>query len=99
MTKMQIVGFEGSQGVSKAGKPYEIGQIHTVANLAPPFNEDGIAKGLQGTTFRVSLDLIQKIKQLQPPFLADVTIEHVMTFGKREERITDIVLLKGAQPA
>ena len=97
MSKMQIVGFEGSQGVSKAGKPYEIGQIHTIANLAPPFSEDGISKGLQGTTFRVPLELIQKIKQLQPPFLADVTIEHVMMFGKREERVTDIVPLKGAQ--
>jgi len=92
MTKMQIVGFEGSQGVSsKTGKPYEMAQVHTIVNLAPSFSDDGIAKGLMGTTFRCSLDVIQKIKQLQPPFMADVTIGHVMRFGKREEEVTDIL--------
>lgn len=93
--RMQVVGFEGSQGVGKKG-PYEIGQVHTIAQLAPPFSENGIAKGLMGTTFRCSLELIQKLKQLQPPFMAEVTIEHVMKFGKREEQLTDIVPVKSA---
>jgi len=95
--KMQIVGFEGSQGISnKSGKSYQVGQIHTIANLAPPFSDDGISKGLMGTTFRCPLDLIQKIKQFQPPFMAEVTIDHVMRFGKREEAVTDITPIKGA---
>lgn len=99
MSKMQVVGFEGSQGVGKSGQFYEIGQIHTVCSLAPPFNENGIAKGLMGTTFRCSLDLIQKIKQFQPPFLAEVTLDHVMKFGKREEQVVDVVPLKGTAAA
>lgn len=95
--KMQVVGFEGSEGMSKAGKPYEIGQLHVVVNLAPAFSDAGIAKGLMGTTFRCDLGLIQKIKHLQPPFMADVVIDHVMKFGKREEQVTDVVPLERAQ--
>ena len=98
--RMQIVGFEGSQGVSnKTGKAYEVGQIHTIANLAPAFSEDGISKGLMGTTFRCPLDLIMKLKNAQPPFLAEVTVEHVMKFGKREEMVTDVQPLKSGAAA
>ncbi len=94
--KMQVVGFEGSEGMSKAGKLYEIGQLHVVVNLAPAFSDAGISKGLMGTTFRCELSLIQKIKHLQPPFMADVVIDHVMKFGKREEQVTDVVPVERA---
>lgn len=97
--EMQVVGFEGSKGVSKAGKAYEIGQLHVVAPLAPSFNEDGIAKGLMGTTFRCPLELIDKIKQTQPPYMAEVTISHVMVFGKREEQVTNVVPVQRAKAA
>lgn len=97
MTRMQVVGFEGSQGVGKkSGRAYEIGQLHTLAPLAPAFNEDGIAKGLMGTTYQCGIDLIMKIKELQPPFMADVVVSPVMRFGKREEAVTDVVPLKAA---
>lgn len=89
--KMQIVGFEGSSGVGKkTGKAYAVGQLHTLARLAEPFNEDGISKGQMGTTFRCPLPLIEKIKHLAPPFVAEVTVESVMRFGNREEEVTDI---------
>lgn len=92
--KMQIVGFEGVEDISKkTGKPYSMGQIHTVAPLAPSFSENGISKGLMGTTFRCSVELIQKIKHLQPPFMGEVSIDYVMRFGKREEEVTDITSL------
>lgn len=100
MSKMQIVGFEGSRGVSsKTGKPYEMGQLHTVAGLAPAFSEDGIAKGFMGTTFRCDLAHIEKIKHLQPPFMADVITGHVMRFGKREEEVIDVVPESRVKPA
>lgn len=90
--KAQVVGFEGTQGVSKkTGKSYEVGQLHTVIELAPSFSDDGIAKGFMGTTYRCGLEVIQKIKHLQPPFMADLVIKPVMRFGNREEELTDVV--------
>lgn len=92
--KMQIVGFEGSQGIGKkSGKAYEIGQLHVIADLAPAFSEDGIAKGMMGTTYQCSLEVIQKIKHLQPPFVADVEVAPVMRFGKREEEVRQVTPL------
>lgn len=91
--KMQVVGFEGSEGVSKAGKAYEIGQLHVIAELAPAFSESGIAKGMMGTTYRCELEHIEKIKHLQPPFLAEVEVVPVMKFGKREELVRSVMPL------
>lgn len=91
MTKMQIVGFEGSSGVGKtSGKAFAIGQLHTLARLAEAYSDDGISRGMMGTTYRCPLPLIQKIKHLQPPFVADVDVQDVMKFGKREQEVIDI---------
>ena len=98
--KVQVTGFEGSQGVSsKTGKPYAFGQVHTVIELAPPFNDDGISKGLKGTTFDCDLELIQRIKHLQPPFMAEMTIKHQMRGRDRQEILTDVVPLERTPPA
>lgn len=96
--KMQVVGFEGSAGIGKkSGKAYEIGQLHVVAELAPAFSEDGISKGFMGTTYQCGLDVIQKIKHLQPPFMAEVETVAVMRFGKREEEVRAVSpVAKGA---
>lgn len=89
--KVQIVGFEGSSGVGKtSGKAYAMGQLHTLATLAEPFNENGISKGQMGTTYRCPLPLVEKIKHLTPPFLAEVDIRPVMRFGKREDEVHDV---------
>lgn len=89
--KLTIVGFEGSSGVAKlSGKAYAIGQLHTLARLAEPFLDGGISKGQMGTTYRCPLPLIEKIKGLHPPFQAEVNIEDVMRFGKREQDVLDI---------
>lgn len=91
MTKMQIVGFEGSSGVGKtSGKAYAIGQLHTLARLAEPFQEGGISRGQMGTTYPCPLPLVEKIRHLTPPFLAEVDVQDVMRFGKREQQVIDI---------
>lgn len=91
MTKMQIVGFEGSSGVGKtSGKAYAIGQLHTLAALAAPFSDSGISKGQMGTTYQCPLPLVEKVKHLQPPFVAEVELRDVMRFGKREQEVLDI---------
>lgn len=89
--KMQIVGFEGSQGVGKiSGKAYAIGQLHTLASLAAPLSDDGISSGQMGTTYRCPLPLVEKIKHLRPPFMAEVDVRAEMRFGKREEVVYDV---------
>lgn len=89
--KVQIVGFEGSSGVGKkSGKEYAIGNLHTLADLAPAFQEAGISKGQMGTTYSCPLPLIEKIKHLPTPFFAEVDLRPVMRFGKREEQVFDI---------
>ena len=90
--KMQIVGFEGSSGVGKSsGKAYAIGQLHTLAHLAEPYQEGGISRGMMGTTYQCPLPLVEKVRHLQPPFMADVDVRAVMRFGKREEQVFDIL--------
>ncbi len=91
--KLNIVGYEGSSGVSKAGKAYEIGQLHTLAPLAEPFGDAGVARGQMGTTYRTPLPLIMKLKNTPCPFMAEVDIRDVMRFGKREQDVYDIILL------
>lgn len=89
--KMQIVGFEGSSGVSaKSGKAYEIGQLHALAPLAAPYGDAGVSKGAMGTTYRCPLPLIMKIQSLPCPFMAEVDVRDVMKFGKREQEVFDI---------
>lgn len=99
--KMEIVGFEGSKGIGKkSGKPYEIGTLHILADLAPAFSEDGIAKGKMGTSYDCPLDVIQKIKHLNTPFIAEVDIAPVMRFGKREEEVRSVAPVgKPSSPA
>lgn len=90
--KLQVVGFEAVEDVSKkTGNAYSIGQLHTMVELAPAFKDTAIAKGFMGSTYRCDVELINKIKHLQPPFLAEVVITPVMRFGKREEQVSDVV--------
>lgn len=100
MSKLQVVGFEAVEDVSKkTGQAYAIGQLHTMVELAPAFKDTAVAKGFMGSTYRCEVSLIQKIKHLQPPFLAEVVIEPVMRFGKREEQVVDVVPVERSKAA
>lgn len=89
--RMQIVGFEGSSGTSnKTGKAYAIGSLHAMAPLAAPYGENGVAKGVMGTTYSCPLPLIMKIQGLPTPFIAEVEVVDIMRFGKREQEVRDI---------
>lgn len=91
--KMQIVGLEGSSGTSnKTGKPYEIGQLHSIVRLAPPMGGDGnVAKGMMGSTYRCDVALVRGLAHLPLPFLAEVDVQDVMRFGKREQEVVGVV--------
>lgn len=99
--KMQIIGFEASPvgAVSnKTGKAYDIGQIHAMVRLGSPLS-GGVAKGFMGSTYRCTSEMVRSIAHLPTPFAADVDVQDVMRFGKREQEIFSIVpekLLKAA---
>jgi hypothetical protein len=89
--KMQIVGFDGAVGVgAKSGKDYDMGNVYILAELAPSFSPTGIAKGSMGTSYPAPFALISKIAHLPTPFVAEVDIQPVMRFGKREEHVKNI---------
>lgn len=89
--QVQVIGLEGSApgAVSKSGKEYDIGALHTVARLAPPFDAKGVAKGNMGTAYRCPSELVRKLAHLPLPFLAELVVETVMKFGKPELTVID----------
>ena len=87
--KMTIVGIECSEGISKKGSAYSIGQVHAMAALAPALGGN-TAKGSIGTTYRTDPILVKKIAHLSFPLTCEVTTEAQVRFGNREEIIIDI---------
>lgn len=97
--KLQIIGLEGSSGISgKTGKAYDMGSLHSVARLAAPFDESGVAKGSMGTTYRCSSALIKSLAHNPLPFVAEVEVQDVMKFGKREQEVISVTPEKLAAP-
>jgi hypothetical protein len=93
MQRMQIIGIELSEGVStKSGsaKPYSIGQIHTMIELAPARGADNISKGLIGSTYECDANILRAIKHLPFPLVAEVDVRPVHSFGKRKDVVYDV---------
>ncbi len=92
MTKMTIIGISASAlgAISKAGKAFSIGQLHTMADLAPAYAEGGIEKGQCGTSYQVDPELVRHIAHLTLPFVAEVDVRRVMRFGKPEDVVFDV---------
>lgn len=92
MTKLTIIGLSASApgAVSKAGKAFAIGQLHTTAELAPPYAEGGIEKGLSGTAYNVDPEIVRRIAHIPLPFSAEVDVRRVMRFGKPEDIVFDV---------
>ena len=91
--KMQVVGFEINQGVSKkTGKPYAIGRLHTMI----PLTGSESARGYIGHTYDADVSVLDKIKTLVPPFAADIETAQVSRYGKPETQVVSIVPAKAA---
>lgn len=101
--KMQICGIEVSEGISKkTGKPYSMGSLHTLVQLAPPLgSSDNIAKGSMGSTYECDPILLRKFEHLVP-CMAEVELGAQMRYGERKEIVVDVrpvervALAKGA---
>lgn len=92
MTRMTVIGASASAegAISKAGKAFRIGQIHTTAPLAAAYAEGGIEKGAAGTSYPCDPEVVRRIAHLPFPFVAEVEIETVIRFGKREDKVLDV---------
>lgn len=94
--KMQIVGFEITEGVSKkTGQPYAIGRLHTMIPLAGAKG----AKGYQGHTYDAEVSVLRKVEHLQPPFAADVEVIQVMKWGEPKNEVVSIVPAQASKAA
>jgi len=92
MAKMTVIGVSASArgAISKAGNAYRIGQIHTMAPLAPPMAEGGVEKGAMGRSLRCDPELVYRVSHLSFPLVCDVDVEVQMRFGKPEETVLDV---------
>lgn len=101
MTKLTIIGLSASAlgAVSKAGKAFAIGQLHTTAALAPAYAEGGIEKGNCGTSYSLDPELVRRIAHIPLPFVAEVDIQRVMRFGKPEDLVVDVKPVNTVQKA
>lgn len=91
--RILINGFEIIAGTSsKTNKPYDMSRIHTLIPLQPSEN----AKGSVGTQYDCPSHVLDKIRNLNLPFEADVEVQDVMSFGKRQQQIMSITPVKRA---
>jgi hypothetical protein len=90
--RMQIVGIEISEGVSKkSGRNYSMGTVHTITKLAPPMGgADNVSKGYAGDKLECDVSVLRKIEHLPFPLHAEAEIETVLRFGERRSVITDV---------
>ncbi|SFQ68824.1 CTX phage RstB protein [Variovorax sp. OK605] len=86
--KINVIGFESSEGVSKkTGQPYAIGKLYAALPLA---GSKG-TKGYMGSEYRCEPSVLKKIEHNAPPFMAEVEFQDVMRFGERQQQIVSIV--------
>jgi hypothetical protein len=83
-----VIGFEISEGTSKkTGQPYSIGKLYS----ALPMSGAKGAKGMMGTEYQCEVSVLRKIEHLIPPFNAELEMQDVMRYGKREQQIVSVV--------
>ena len=99
--KMQIVGVEITEGVSKKnGQAYSMSRVHTVIALAPAMKGEGnLAKGFIGSTYECDANLVRKIAHLPFPIMCEVDTQPVSRFGVRAEMIVDLAPVEIAKKA
>jgi len=98
--KIRVVGLERAEGTSnKSGtpKPYAMGAIHAVVNMEESSGQNRMTKGAMGTSYSVTPELVKRVEHLPLPFDAELTIEDVMRFGKRESKVMDLRPVEAAK--
>jgi hypothetical protein len=95
--KVNVIGLDWMEGVSKkTGNNYSIGRLFVTLPI------DGKnAKGSQGAEYECTAELARRFDQLPFPFEAELQLQDVVRFGKRETRLVDVtpVSVPPARPA
>lgn len=87
--KIQVIGIEISEGISKkTGKPYAIGKLHTIIPLS---SNNGFSRGAAGFSYDIEVSVLDKVKTQKLPFLAEVEMMQVMKYGNAKNEIASIV--------
>lgn len=93
--RVNVIGFEISQGISKTTqKPYAIGKLHVIlpiSNGAFSEREGNVAKGAMGHTYAIGVEHLAKIRHLTPPLVCEAFQEDVMRFGEVKQEIVSLV--------
>jgi hypothetical protein len=91
MQRLTVIGVSASApgAIGKSGKPYSIGQLHTMAPLAPAFAAGGVEAGMMGVSYRCDPEVCRRIAHLPFPLVCDVELQTVMQFGKPETSALD----------
>lgn len=89
--KITVIGLERSEGISsKTNKPYAIGRVHAAVKMEEVGGAGRMSKGTMGTSYDVDVEAIKRLEHLPLPFDADLEVEDVMRFGKRETKVLDV---------
>ncbi|MDQ0608893.1 hypothetical protein QFZ83_003064 [Variovorax sp. W1I1] len=89
--RVTVVGVERLEGTGKESKkPFSIGKVFATVKLETSHSDQGLTKGAMGTEYRVDVELVKRIEHLDFPVDAELTVEDVMRFGKRETKVLDV---------
>lgn len=89
--KVVIIGLERLEGIGKESKkPFAIGKVYAAVKLDSRETANGLTKGAMGTEYRVEVEAVKKIEHLPMPFEAELVLEDVMRYGKRETNVLEV---------
>lgn len=89
--RVTVVGVERLEGIGKESKkPFAIGKVFATVKLETSHSESGLTKGAMGTEYRVEVEAVKRIEHLDFPIEADLVVEDVMRFGKRETKVLEV---------
>lgn len=93
--KVTIVGLDWMEGTSKkTGNAYAIGRLFAILPI------DGKnAKGFQGAEYDCSPELARQFDNYPLPFEAELTMQDVVRYGKRESRLVECKPVSAGKPA
>jgi hypothetical protein len=89
--RVTVVGVERLEGVGKESKKdFAIGKVFATVKLETSHSDKGLTKGAMGTEYRVDVETVKRIEHLDFPVDAELVVEDVMRFGKRETKVLDV---------
>lgn len=84
--KVIVLGMDWNEGISKkTGNPYSMASLF----CAVPIDGKN-AKGCMGMAYDATPEVVRQFDSFVFPFEADLVLQDVMRFGKRETKLLDV---------